>query len=211
LLRAQHAGHADARLRGPIHRLADAGGVVPGATEDTIPSELRGRLKALGIRAGRFSLFMPELLKPRAAALRALLWAVRHRVATPTLPDPGLVCLAVEKAHACLPALGWMPAGPVLIRLDVAERIAAELAWLTRARPAALPADLAPRLGLRGDMLPPVLRALGLRLIPAPSLAESQFGPPSPPLIGSPRKRATAAAPIFVSDGPFSALAGWGK
>jgi ATP-dependent RNA helicase SUPV3L1/SUV3 len=212
LHRVLKSGAAEAALRGPLHRLAEAGGVVPGATEDTVPPALRGQLKALGVRAGRFALFMPDLLKPRAAATRALLWAVHHNVPTPPLPGPGLVCVPAETAHECLPDLGWVPAGPVFLRLDIAERIAAELAWRTRAHPAALPADLAPRLGLRADSLPPVLRALGLRLIPAPTLADAQYGPPCPPLIGSPRKRAPAPpARAAMPGGPFAALVGWGK
>jgi ATP-dependent RNA helicase SUPV3L1/SUV3 len=210
LLRAVAAGEADPSLRGPLHLLEEAGGIVPGATESLVAPALRGRLKALGVRAGRFALFMPEVLRPRAAALRALLWAVRQGVATPVLPSAGLVSLPVARAPAYLAAMGWVEAGPVFLRLDVAERVAAELAWLTRARPAALPAELGARLGLRADLLPPVLRALGLRLIPAPALAAAQYGPPSPPLLGSPRKRATVAAAVAAPvDGPFAALRGW--
>jgi ATP-dependent RNA helicase SUPV3L1/SUV3 len=211
LHRAVQGGEADPMLRGALHRLAEGGGVVPGATETQVAPAVRGRLKALGVRAGRFALFMPELLKPRAAAVRAMLWAVRHQVAAPILPGPGLVSLPTDKAHASLPALGWVEAGPVLLRLDVAEQVAAELAWLTRARPAAMPADLASRMGLRADRLPPVLRALGLRVIPAPTLGETQFGPPSPPLLGSPRKRVAAAEVMALPDGPFAALLGWGR
>ncbi|MEJ0046837.1 MAG: helicase-related protein [Rhodospirillales bacterium] len=211
LLRAQEAARADAELRGALHSLEEAGGLLPGATEATITVALRGRLKRLGVRAGRFALYVPELLKPRPAALRALLWAVRQGRATPALPAPGLVSLKMpEGADIGLwQAMGWVPAGPVLLRLDMAERVAAELAWATRTRPTALPGQLGASLGLTADALPPVLRALGLRLIPAPSLAADQYGPPSPPLVGSPRKRAAEAAVPAAprADGPFAALA----
>jgi ATP-dependent RNA helicase SUPV3L1/SUV3 len=211
LQRAIAAARHEPALRGTLHLLLEAGGVVPGATDSSIVPALRGRLKAIGVRAGRFALYIPDMLKPRAAALRALLWAVHNRLPTPVLPAPGLVSLTTQgdAPDNFLPAMGWVPAGPVQLRLDIAERVAAELAWLTRARPAALPAGLGPSLGLRAAALPPVLRALGLRLIPAPSLAAVQYGPPSPPLIGSPRKR--AAEPVVQTapppDGPFSALA----
>jgi ATP-dependent RNA helicase SUPV3L1/SUV3 len=177
-----------------------------------VPAELRGRLKALGVRAGRFALFIPDMLRPRSAALRALLWAVQHRTVTPNLPPAGLVSLVStgDAPDGFLLAMGWVQAGPALLRLDIAERVAAELAWHTRARPAALPAGLGPSLGLKMEALPPVLRALGLRLIPAPSLAVDQYGPPSPPLIGSPRKRQTDPSPDALparADSPFAALA----
>ena len=50
---------------------------------------------------------------------------------------------------------GWITTGPVLLRVDIAERIAAELAYLTRTRPAALPTALAQTLGLPASDLPP--------------------------------------------------------
>jgi ATP-dependent RNA helicase SUPV3L1/SUV3 len=211
LRRAAIMAQGDAALRGPLHRLVEAGGVVPGATETTVPPLVRVQLKKLGVRAGRFALYIPDLLKPRAAALRALLWAVHNRMPTPPLPAPGAVSLADRGGtpDGFLTAMGWLDVGPVMIRLDIAERLAAELAWATRARPAALPASLAFSLGVRPDMVPPVVRALGLRLIPAPSLAADQYGPPSPPLMGRPRRIAEtkveiAAAPVV---GPFAALA----
>jgi ATP-dependent RNA helicase SUPV3L1/SUV3 len=83
--------------------------------------------------------------------------------------------------------MGWLPAGPVLLRLDVAERIAGELGHLTRKSPALLPGDLASRLGIKGENLGPVLDAMGFRLIPAEILDEKNFGPPAPARIGQQR------------------------
>ena len=39
-------------------------------------------------------------------------------------------------------AMGWITTGPVLLRIDVAERISAELGWATRRGPVALPPNL---------------------------------------------------------------------
>jgi ATP-dependent RNA helicase SUPV3L1/SUV3 len=217
LFRAVDAASNDAALRGPLHRLLEAGGVVPGPTETTIPPALRPKLKGVGVRAGRFALFVPDILKPKAALMRARLWAVQRRVPLPDLPAPGLVSVARagDEADGVLGSLGWLPAGPVFLRLDIAEKVAAELAYATRLRPAVLPPQLGASLGLRPDMLAPVLRALGLRLIPAPAMADDQFGPPSPPMIGSARRRhepAVAAVkppppPPVRPDSPFAALA----
>jgi ATP-dependent RNA helicase SUPV3L1/SUV3 len=191
---------------------------VAGATEDSVQAELRGRLKALGVRAGRHALFMPAVLKPRVAACRAALWALSRGVPVPSVAAPGLVSLAEPPAdwpEGFAPAMGWVAAGPVLLRLDVAERVAAELAWSGRFRPIPIPSDLASRLAVRADVLPAVLRGLGFRLLPAEILADGAFGPPCPPLMAPPRRRpipsavkearTPPAAP--VRDGPFAALA----
>ena len=215
LFRAVEAAAGDAALRGPLHRLLEAGGVVPGATETSVPPAIRQKLKGLGVRAGRFALFVPDMLRPKSALMRARLWAIQRRVPLPDLPAPGLVSVARagEEADGVLGSLGWLPAGPVFLRLDIAEKVAAELAWLTRLRPSVLPPQLGASLGLKPDMLAPVLRALGLRLIVAPAMAENAFGPPSPPMISSARRRhepAPAAAPPpppVRPDSPFAALA----
>jgi ATP-dependent RNA helicase SUPV3L1/SUV3 len=213
LLAAVAAADADPRLRGPLHRLAEDLGVVAGATERDVPPALRGRLKALGVRAGRFALFMPTMLKPRAAARRAALWAVRHGARLPSLPAPGLVSLAEAAAdwpEGFAAAMGWVAAGPVLLRLDVAERVAAELAWSSRFRPVPVRADLAQRLSIKSDLLPAVLRGLGFRLLPAVTLAEDQYGPPSPPMMAAPRRPQhpiAAPEPPVAREGPFAALA----
>ncbi len=212
LFAAEAAAGQDPALRGPLHRIVEAGGVVPGYTEHDIAPALRGRLKALGVRAGRFALFLPAMLKPRAQATRATLWAIRARIVTPVLPAPGLVSVPPpEWPPGFATAIGWLPAGPVLLRLDVAERIAAELAYATRTRAAAVPDGLASRLAVRTDAVPAVLRALGVRLAPGAVLAADQHGPPSPPMMlpGRRRDHAAPARPTpapRVADGPFAAL-----
>ncbi len=203
-----------AELRGPLHRLLEAGGVVVGSTEADIAPALRGRLKALGVRAGRFALYVPDLLKPRAAQLRAQLWAIHARVPTPVTPNPGLVSIPPPEGAMApfLSMLGWVEAGPVLLRLDIAERVAAELAYSTRGKPAPVPLELGQRLGVRAEALPAVLRGLGLRILPAPALAPAVYGPPTPPMIAQPRRRVVdVPAPVHRPDSPFAALASFRK
>ncbi len=96
-----------------------------------------GTAEGLGVRAGRFGLFSPAALKPRAMALRAMLWAVAHRLAAARAAAAGA---GVDRGAGSWPpgfaaAMGWFEAGPVLLRLDVAERMAAELAHATRRGP----------------------------------------------------------------------------
>ena len=50
LFAAVASAERDPALRGPLHRLAEGLGVVPGATEAEIGPEVRGRLTRLGVR-----------------------------------------------------------------------------------------------------------------------------------------------------------------
>ena len=212
LFAAEAATARDPALRGPMHRISEAGGVVVGATEADVAAPLRGPLKAAGIRAGRFALYHPAVLKPRASAMRAALWALRQGVPTPVLPAAGLVSCVPPVAWPAgfAAAMGWVSAGPVLIRLDIAERIMAELAYATRRERAAIPPELASRLAVSAALLPAVLHGLGARLAPPGVLATDQYGPPAPMML-LPRRRPKVAvlqpAVIVRPDNPFAVLA----
>ena len=109
------ASVTDPALRGPLHQLSEAGGVAPAL--DLQPPE-RARLKALGVRAGRFGLYSPAALKPRAMTMRALLWGVANRTPAPALPHAGVVSLPPpDWPSGFAAAMGWFDAGPVLLRL----------------------------------------------------------------------------------------------
>jgi ATP-dependent RNA helicase SUPV3L1/SUV3 len=96
--------------------------------------------------------------------------------------------------------MGFLALGPVLVRLDIAERIAGELAFATRAGAAPVPQGLASRLGCRADALPAVLRAMGFSLRPG------QDGAVLLHQRRRPARPAAAARPSAV-EGPFAALA----
>jgi ATP-dependent RNA helicase SUPV3L1/SUV3 len=201
-------------MRGPVHRLTESLGVVPGPTEETIGAALRGRLKPLGVRAGRYALFLPALLKPKAMLMRARLWTVWDGAKLPALPDGSQVSIGPDPGWPAGldTALGWLDAGPVRLRLDVAERVAGELAWATRHGASALPAGLAGRFAIKPDLLPAVLRRLGFRLVPATVLAAGAYGPAAPTMILPPRRRRPPQAeaadqPLRPAGGPFAALA----
>jgi ATP-dependent RNA helicase SUPV3L1/SUV3 len=211
LLAAAGKGNTQPDFRGLLHRLTEALGLILGDEGDALPPPVRAALKAIGVKAGRFGLFIPALLKPRAAAMRGRLWGVQNGVAVPALPSPDLVSLPrrPDWPTGFADAMGWLEAGPVLLRLDIAERVAAELAWATRRGPTALPAGLASRFSLKVDLLPVVLRRLGFRVVPAGVLPADQFGPPAPAmLLPLRRRRAVATHPLSVQvHGPFAALA----
>jgi ATP-dependent RNA helicase SUPV3L1/SUV3 len=214
LFAAEAMAQANPALRGPLHRLMESLGLIPGADEETLAASIRPQLRALGVRSGRFALFMPALLKPRAAAMRARLWALHQGIPTPLLPSPALVSVPADRPDWPLgfaAAAGWVEAGPILIRLDIAEKIAGELGYRSRHSAAALPSGLASRLAIKPDRLPVVLRQLGFRVLPAAGLAPEQHGPPAPAMLTPLRRRRPAAAPqpppARAPSGPFAVLA----
>jgi ATP-dependent RNA helicase SUPV3L1/SUV3 len=202
-----------APLRGIMHRLGEASGVLP---PEPVGHDLRQMLKKIGVEAGRFALFMPAVLKPGSAKLRALLWGVAHDRNPPELPAPGLVSAPMPGNWGPDFALdmGWLPCGPVMVRLDVAERLVKEMHYLVRKHPVLLPPNLGSRMGLKPEQLSPVLNVLGFRIIPAGVESDKKYGPPAPQMLGRRKMepRPVAAAPAepekpVSEDNPFAALA----
>jgi len=197
--------------RGALHRLTEATGVLPGVDEESLEPNLRRALRTIGVRSGRFAMFLPAMLKPRAATMRARLWALFHGVPVPGLPGAGLVSLHTpsEWPSGFAAAMGWIEAGPIILRLDVAERAAGDLAWAARQHGTALPAWLGSRLSIKAELLPVVLRRLGFRIVPGVGLGPDEYGPPAPAMLVPPRRRrAPVAAPApRRAHGPFAALA----
>ena len=128
LLAAEAGAQRSAGLRGPCSGWSISG--LFRARRRCSP-ELREEMKALiGVRAGRYALFMPALLKQRGS-----------RDARTALVASGRGCRFPNRSRRLRvpgPPPGWPPgvrrsdgldhqAGPVLLRIDVAERISAEL------------------------------------------------------------------------------------
>src|SRR5260370_1176020 len=89
LLRARDADWAGA-ARGLAFQLGEALGSLPAGdvAAQRAALDLNGRkaLARLGVRLGTESVYIEAVLKPQAAGLRALLWAVWNDASTPVVP-----------------------------------------------------------------------------------------------------------------------------
>ena len=117
--------------RGFAFRLVEGLGILPRdvVAEDAkaLDQEARSGLRKHGVRFGQFTIFQPLLLKPKATALRLVLWSLANAVEDmPESPPPGLVTIpnlpAVPRGHYTL--AGYHPAGARAIRIDMLERLA---------------------------------------------------------------------------------------
>jgi ATP-dependent RNA helicase SUPV3L1/SUV3 len=168
------AGHAaqdkaaPAAVRALLALLVDEGGI---AARDAIAGPLaaldkeqRRAVTRLGIRIGALDLYMPALLKPEATRWRAALRAAASGADMPTLPPHSSVVLPTPPDRALLGRLGFRAAGPQMIRVDMAERIAAR-AHEARAGEAedAIDAALVTSLGLLPETVAKLMRDIGFR------------------------------------------------
>jgi ATP-dependent RNA helicase SUPV3L1/SUV3 len=170
------AGHAarnpaaPAAIRALLALLVDEGGIV---ARDAVAAALAGLDKdqrravtKLGIRIGALDLFMPVLLKPEAMRWRAALRAAASGQLMPALPSHNAVVLPTPPDRTLLARLGFRAAGPQMLRVDMAERIA-HRAHEARAggKADAEPVDpaLVTSLGLLPETVAKLMRDIGFR------------------------------------------------
>ncbi|GBR51681.1 DNA helicase [Neokomagataea thailandica NBRC 106555] len=210
----QSASETHPVLRGIVHRLIEDGGITPPLAADyALPYPDRRTIKQHGIIIGQFALFMPALLRPQVLHFRALLSHIHsgHSNVLPPTPVGRISCPWNDVAGRP----GWVRAGDIGLRLDIAERRLHELQRLSAHKACVAPKELSSWFGIRAAQLPETLKALGVRHLPPATLEKHQFGPATPLLLLPPRpqrrhpakKRPDQAKPIMRVDSPFAALA----
>jgi ATP-dependent RNA helicase SUPV3L1/SUV3 len=165
--RAELSGAA----RGLVFQVTEALGSLPRSWATSQIAALstgdRKALRALGLRIGRESVYFPPLLKPQAVDLRGLLWAVHRRIQRPDLPAPGRmsVPLAADVPGTFYEAVGYRPLGPLAVRVDIVERLAARAFVLSRQGEFAIVPELLTVAGCGGEDMAGILCALGYRAV----------------------------------------------
>jgi ATP-dependent RNA helicase SUPV3L1/SUV3 len=131
---------------------------------DALTREDRQALRAHGMRIGRDTLYMPQLLKPKAQRLTVLLWALWHGIdPVPAPPPEGRVSIPRDDTAPMgyYAAAGFRVLGSLAIRFDMAERLAG-LAWdASKAGPFVPDETFLSLAGCTHDQLPGVLAGLG--------------------------------------------------
>jgi ATP-dependent RNA helicase SUPV3L1/SUV3 len=204
--------------RGHPLQLGEALGALPRAqVESLIPGlakEQRAALARLGVRLGFSQVFLPALVKPRAVALRALLWNVRHGGRGTQVPPPGRVSVPVDPAchpPEFLEALGYARVGPRAVRVDILDRLEKLLMERGKQGPLRDTAELAQLLGAPPADMDGVLRALGYRPTEARGTGEGEGGVAWARVVrrrgaGKAKGRRPAAPRAPAADHPFAAL-----
>ncbi len=110
----------------------------------SLDQQARAELRKFGVRFGAYNIYFPILLKPAAADLLLLLWALKHGAAAgieianlPVPPRQGLTSVTVDKAvpEVFYRAAGFHVCGPRAIRVDMLERLADLIRPLTSWKP----------------------------------------------------------------------------
>jgi len=179
----------------------------------------RATLRKYGVRFGAYHIYIPNLLKPAARSLAALLWALKQDnidmsalSSAQHLAGSGRTSFPADKAlnRDAYRVLGYRHAGERAVRVDILERLAdlirPALSWRENA-PGDKPAGaydgrgftvtqaMTSLTGSAGEDFASILRALGYRMEKKPALPPA---PPKPLAATTPIEAATADAAVEV-------------
>ncbi len=153
--------------RGIAFQLVESLGAVPrGALAPQLAALAprdRARLRRLGVRFGEVTVFVPATLKPRAVALKCLLWSVHAGVSDAPPPSPGLVSVPVDADlnTEYYGAAGFCVCGGRAVRFDMMEKLANAVRARARAGPFTSDHELLSLAGCGRDEFSAVLARLG--------------------------------------------------
>jgi ATP-dependent RNA helicase SUPV3L1/SUV3 len=170
-LKALSDAPLEGAARGLAFQLQEALGSMPrracASQIAALTPEDRAKLRALRIRLGMESVFMPELLKPKAVALRAVLWGLRDEAGRRFAPPaPGLVTVPTEPGvpGAFYQAVGFRVLAGRAVRIDMLDRVAILMAGRLRKGAFPLDAELLTPLGLSVELMTPLVQAMGYQV-----------------------------------------------
>jgi len=155
--------------RGLAFQLCEGLGSIPRAQARAQVAALqpadRKALRKAGVRLGAEGIFLPALTKPAAIRLRAILWTVWNEAEAIEPPAPGRVTVVADASvpDGFYAAVGFLEYAGRAIRLDILDRLSVRLRNMGRKGSFALPADIAPLLGLGNDETAAILGSLGYR------------------------------------------------
>ena len=163
---------------------------------DHVGADALQALKRCGVRVGRHTIFLPGLVRPRAAQTLATLWHWAHNktAAGFFLPRAGALSSSLDRfvSWGEAAAAGYRVCGRVAVRFDILERLSEALAQTEPPEDAAV----ARLIGRPVRELSSILQALGYRRVTVEGASHWRFSAPK-------RKRRHAAP----EDNPFATLA----
>ena len=116
-------------LRGLVFQLYEKNGVIKRSEVDkivrSIPVEERKKLWGMGIKIGRYHIYLPKMLKPKAVEFRVSLWKVFNDLSDKNkIPQSGLNFLISEKSEKNFLLLcGFEKFKEFFVRIDILEKL----------------------------------------------------------------------------------------
>jgi len=140
-------------LRGLVFQLYENNGVIKRSEVDkivkSIPIEERKKLWGMGIKIGRYHIYLPKMLKPKAVEFRITLWKIFNNLSdTNKVPQSGLNFLISKKFEKKFLLLcGFENFREFFVRIDILEKLFIKIIENTKDKKFKINADMMNLLG----------------------------------------------------------------
>ena len=144
-------------LRGLVFQLYERNGVIKRSEVDKIvkliPADERKKLWGMGIKIGRYHIYLPKMLKPKAVNFRISLWNLFHNLSGKNrIPQSGLNFLVNAKFEKNFLLLcGFEKFRDFFVRIDILEKLFVKIIENTKNRKFKINADMMNLLGCSKD------------------------------------------------------------
>jgi ATP-dependent RNA helicase SUPV3L1/SUV3 len=140
-------------LRGLVFQLYEKNGVVKRSEVDklvkSIPADERKKLWGMGIKIGRYHIYLPKMLKPKAVRFRINLWKIFHNLSNKNqIPKSGLNFLTdtqIDKNFLLL--CGFEKFRDFFVRIDILEKLFLKILETTKNKKFTINAEMMNLLG----------------------------------------------------------------
>ena len=144
-------------LRGLLFQLYENNGVVKRSDVDkivkSIPAEERKKLWGMGVKIGRYHIYLPKMLKPKAVEFRIGLWKIFYNLSDKNkIPKSGLNFLlgtSLEKDFLLL--CGFEKFREFFVRIDILEKLFLKIIDNTKEKKFKINAEMMNLLGCSKD------------------------------------------------------------
>ncbi len=140
-------------LRGLVFQLYENNGVIKRSAVDqivkSIPPEERKKLRGMGIKIGRYHIYLPKMLKPKAVEFRIGLWMIFNNLSGKNIiPQSGLNFLINKNFEINFMLLcGFEKFNDFFIRIDILEKLFIKIIDSTKDRKFKINAEMMNLLG----------------------------------------------------------------
>ena len=144
-------------LRGLVFQLYENNGVIKRSKVDkivkSIPAEERKKLWGMGIKIGRYHIYLPKMLKPKAVEFRIGLWKIFHNLSDKnTIPKSGLnFVTGTNLERNFLLLCGFEKFRELYVRIDILEKLFLKIIENTKDKKFKINAEMMNLLGCSKD------------------------------------------------------------
>ena len=152
-----------------VFQLYEKNGVVKRSEVDkivkSIPAEERKKLWGMGIKIGRYHIYLPKMLKPKAVEFRIGLWKIFHNLTGKNeIPKSGLNFLtssSLDKNFLLL--CGFEKFNEFYIRIDILEKLFLKIIENTKDKKFTINAEMMNLLGCSKDNFYKLMRYMNYK------------------------------------------------